>query len=122
MTNQDLFNRLVSNMAVYNRLQYAIKLEMSKDAPRYVSGLYQASGELVAENKELLREYSQADMVIFKCDPGCDEHPFWVTTEQLKDAEGWVECEYCGKACQRLLSNGEWQSEKERYQENLKQL
>lgn len=118
--NQILFSQITDNLHAYDRLQYAIKLEVDKPGPHFLAGLYQASGELLTERKFLLEAYAGADMVIFRC-AKCDPRPFWVTGEQLQDADGWIECEYCGKACERLLSDGTWQNETERQQENLRQ-
>lgn len=118
MNNQILFSQITDNLYAYQRLQNAIDIEQAKPEPHSM-GLHHASGTLLEERKILMSHYSAADMVIFRCE--CDPRPFWVTTEQLNDADGWIECEWCGKACQRLLSDGTWQSEEQRQQENLRQ-
>lgn len=116
MTNsQILFSELTNNLHAYNRLQYAIKLEVDKPGPHFLAGLYQASGDLLTERKFLLEAYTKADFVIFRCE--CIT--FFVPNSILPINPI---CSKCQKSHERLLSNGEWQSEVERQQENLRQL
>lgn len=116
--NEILFSEITDNLHAYQRLQYAIKVELDKPGPHHLAGLYHASGELLQLRRVLLEAYGKSDFVIFRCQ--CDPRPFWVTLDQLQDADGWIECEWCGKACERLLITGAWQSEAERQQENVK--
>lgn len=32
----------------------------------------------------------------------CDPRLFQVSTEQLADADGWIECDVCGGACEEV--------------------
>lgn len=41
--------------------------------------------------------------LLFECiKPDCDDRPFAVTSGQLQDADGWIECDVCGEKCIEL--------------------
>ena len=111
MTNQDLFTRIIENFQAYDGLQQAI----AQDTTGSAGGLHWASGDLLAERRELLAWYAHTDMTIFACfTKDCDDRPFWL----LKADEFEVGCEWCGQMCDRLLSGGTWQTQAERDQLN----
>ena len=116
MTNQDLFTRIIENFQAYDGLQQAI----AQDTTGSTGGLSWASGDLLAERRELLSWYAHTDMVIFRCaTQDCKLTPFGVGSEYLQDSiGGYIECEYCYQPCDRLLSDGTWQTQAERSQLN----
>ena len=68
---------------------------------------------------ELLTEYTQADMIIYRC-PNCRSN-LWATIETLNRSSqynGRMTCEFCGHPFNRLLASGEWQGQNERDQLN----
>lgn len=75
--------------------------------------------------RQFLADYQEADFVIFRCPTvaalgdDCDTTPFIVSLDSLQDADGWIACEYCGAACDRLLADGQWQSQQERDRLNM---
>lgn len=41
--------------------------------------------------------------LIFECiKPECDNRPFAISSSQLQDADGWIECDVCGEKCIEL--------------------
>ena len=108
MTNQDLFTRIASNLQAYDQLQAAI----AQDTTGYTGGLHWASGDLLAERRELMAWYAQADMVIFRCtDTG---NKFWINDADLQPLGGWVICPLCDNPCDRLMIDGTWQTQVEK--------
>ena len=107
MTNQDLFTRITENIQAYDQLQDAI----AQDTTGSTGGLHWASGDLLAERKELLWFYTCSNMVILRCH--CCDDSSWVTMETLNNIER-IACEFCRVNCDRLLSNGTWQTQAER--------
>lgn len=71
----------------------------------------------------LLKDYQAADWMAFRCSTAdCDTTPFIVSLDSLQDADGWIACEYCGAACDRLLNDGQWQSQQERDKLNMERV
>ena len=111
MTNQDLFTRIIDNFQSYDQLQAAI----DQDTTGSTDGLHWASGDLLAEQKELLWFYTCSNMVILRCH--CCDSTSWVTMETLSNIEQ-IACEFCHVNCDRLLADGTWQTQAERDQLN----
>lgn len=75
-----------------------------------------AAGVLLGDLRKLLKEYATADMVIFRCPI---HGTYWLSDSRHASV-------YCKNnpvfPIERLLSDGTWQSEAERNQENLVRL
>ena len=106
MTNQQLFDNIISNLQSYDQLQAAI----DQDTTGYTGGLSWASGDLLTERRELLAEYAQSDMVIFRCSH-CGY--VWLPT----NLEPYMSH---GLPTDRLMIDGTWQTQAERDQLNQK--
>ena len=100
MTNQDLFTRIASNLQAYDQLQATI----DQDITGHTDGLHWASGDLLTERWELMAEYAQSDMIIFRCNE-CGL--FWLPT----NLEPYMSH---GLPTDRLMIDGTWQTQAER--------
>ena len=106
MTNQQLFTRIVENLQAYDQLQAAI----AQDTTGHTDGLHWASGDLLAERRELMAWYAHTDMVIFRCNE-CGL--FWLPANLEQHIAHHSPSD-------RLIADGTWQTQAERDQLNQK--
>lgn len=64
---------------------------------------YQGLWNLPDDIAELLKS---SIAIVFHCaKEGCNNSPFTVTASKLELADGWIECELCGEACEEITED-----------------